>query len=58
MSQQLWNKILIPHMILGKNRALGSTVCIYTYTSGVPSVSELSCHHMAQVAIRAEVAPI
>jgi len=42
MSQQIWNKIIIAHAILGKNRALGSEVCIYTYAGGIPSVSDLS----------------
>jgi hypothetical protein len=42
MSQQIWNKIFIAHAILGKNRALGSEVCIYTYAGGIPSVSDLS----------------
>jgi len=42
MSQQIWNKIFITHAIHGKNRALGSGVCIYIYAGGIPSVSELS----------------
>jgi hypothetical protein len=42
MSQQIWNKIFMAYAILGKNRALGSGVCIYTYAGGTPSVSELS----------------
>jgi len=42
MSQQIWNKIFIAHAILGKNRALGSEVCIYTYAGGIPAVSDLS----------------
>jgi len=42
MSQHIWNKIFIAHAILGKNRALGSEVCIYTYAGGILSVSDLS----------------
>jgi hypothetical protein len=42
MNEQIWNKIFIGHAILGKNRALGRRVCIYTYAGGVPSVSERS----------------
>jgi len=42
MRQQSWNKIFIAHAICGKNRALGSGVCIYTYAGGIPSVSDLS----------------
>jgi len=42
MSQQVWNEIFIAHVILGKNRALGSGVCIYTYAGGIPPVLELS----------------
>jgi len=42
MSQQIWNEIFIAHAILGKDRALGSGVCIYTYAGGTPSASELS----------------
>ena len=42
MSQQIWNEIFIVHAILGKNRALGSEVLIYTYAGGIPSVSDLS----------------
>jgi hypothetical protein len=42
MSQQISNKIFIAYAILGKNRALGSEVCIYTYAGGIPAVSDLS----------------
>jgi len=42
MSQQIWNEICIAHVILGKNRALGSGLCIYIYAGGEPSVSELA----------------
>jgi hypothetical protein len=42
MSQQIWNKIFIAHPILGKNQALGSEECIYTYAGGIPAVSDLS----------------
>jgi hypothetical protein len=42
MSQQIWNKICIANAILGKNRALGSGICLYTYAGGIPSVSEHS----------------
>jgi len=38
MSQQIWNKIFITHAVLGKNRALGRGVYIYTYVGGTPSV--------------------
>jgi hypothetical protein len=42
MSQQIRKKIFIAHVILRKNRAFGSEVCIYTYPGGIPSVSDLS----------------
>jgi len=42
MSQQIWNEIFIAHVIVGKNRALGSWVWILIYAGGIPSVSELS----------------
>jgi len=42
MSEQIWNRIFIAHAIFGKNRALGSGVCICIYEGGIPSVSELS----------------
>jgi len=41
MSQQIWNNMFIVHAILGKNRALGSGVWIFTSAGGIPSVSEL-----------------
>ena len=42
MSQQIWNETFIMHAILGKDRALGSGVGIYTYAGGIPSVWNLS----------------
>jgi len=42
MSQQIWNRIFIAHVILGKNRALGRGVCIYIFMGGTYSVLEIS----------------
>jgi hypothetical protein len=40
--QQIRNRILIAHAILGMNRALRSRLGIYTCVGGTPSVSERS----------------
>jgi hypothetical protein len=40
MSQQIWNTIIIAHVILDKNRALECGVCIYTSPGGIPCVPE------------------